>query len=541
MLWHNFWTMTIDPFASLPRIWTLTWADADPAIHPFDPGTVSAVVHAVAPADFPGPYDPTARVGQTTPDPHNAWINVLTLGLAEHYGRWAACWQGKTAGHAVDHGATARWCCPHDSITTPERTLAAITGALLDWRSHLEELAEHFARYLPLPQEPRAAFTAWETAVSELVATAMSRTGSEENWYGNSSQILGWFLSAAGIPDHLCDAMVNDAIGGRFQSWIAPTGAEVADVAEALAAAVTGTEPDHAVWPDIWPWNWPSQRSSELPAAARAPRPDHSPPRVDALTTWRRVRQAARWADVAEHASGPAYTGRDGIAAVFATREEGADRLLAALDLARIDAAAGASLTFARLEGWQHVVLGVSETPFRTTSAWAKGGRDWYAYRPDLPEAFDACLAEATDPGVPLPSRAARVYLDVAFFHPFADGNARSAALALYFVLARDGVVLDQAASLLTIIRPAGDTRGAEAMARHVAALAEQTRRHAQSTRSNPASWPGPRVLGGHPGLGVHQAGGLPVESPLGRACWLMSSAHQPAPCERLHSSPYGS
>jgi fido (protein-threonine AMPylation protein) len=71
-------------------------------------------------------------------------------------------------------------------------------------------------------------------------------------------------------------------------------------------------------------------------------------------------------------------------------------------------------------------------------------GRQRYAYSDELPQAFKACLAEATDPAVPLPSRAARVYLDVPFFHPFADGNSRSAALALYFVLARDGVVLDR-------------------------------------------------------------------------------------------------
>ncbi|MEV0804914.1 hypothetical protein [Micromonospora sp. NPDC050200] len=36
---------------------------------------------------------------------------------------------------------------------------------------------------------------------------------------------------------------------------------------------------------------------------------------------------------------------------------------------------------------------------------------------------FEDCLAEATD-DLPLPSRAARVYLDVAFFHRFDDGNA---------------------------------------------------------------------------------------------------------------------
>jgi hypothetical protein len=72
---------------------------------------------------------------------------------------------------------------------------------------------------LPLPEDPRAAFTAWEAAVGDLVATAVTRTGSDEHWYGNSGRVLSWFLGAAGVPDHLCGAMVEDAIGGRFQSW----------------------------------------------------------------------------------------------------------------------------------------------------------------------------------------------------------------------------------------------------------------------------------------------------------------------------------
>ena len=78
---------------------------------------------------------------------------------------------------------------------------------------------------------------------------------------------------------------------------------------------------------------------------------------------------------------------------------------------------------------------------------------------------------------VPLPSRAARVYLDVLHFHPFADGNARSAALALYFVLAREGIVLDRAAPLLMTRWPASDPRSAEGLAGFVAVLVKQTRR----------------------------------------------------------------
>ncbi|MET7621918.1 hypothetical protein [Streptomyces sp. NPDC005408] len=37
-------------------------------------------------------------------------------------------------------------------------------------------------------------------------------------------------------------------------------------------------------------------------------------------------------------------------------------------------------------------------------------------------------------------------YLDVCFFHPFGDGNARSAFLALIFVLDREGVALSGSA-----------------------------------------------------------------------------------------------
>lgn len=456
--------------------WTLTWADADPATHPFDPSTVPAVVRAVAPAELPPPYAPGARADRTRPNPRTAWTGAVTAGLAGHFGRWAAHWEGLSFGHCVAGGPAPRWCCADDSITTRERTLEAIAGALLDWRAFLEEVADHFQRHLPLPEDTRAAFTAWEAAVGDLVATAVAHTGEQETWYGNSGRVLGWFLSAAGVPDYVADVMLEDAIGGRFRSWTTPTGAEVADAAEDLAAAVTGIEPDRYAWPDTWPVDWPSRRSSELPAASRAPRPSR---RSDALGTWRQVRELARWGEVAEHVRGPVRAGRDGIAEFFAARPEGADRLVAALDLVHADAEAGGPLTFARLQAWQRVVLGVAEAPFRTTSAWAKKGREWYGYRPGLPEAFDACLAEAADPRLPLPSRAARAYLDVAFFHPFDDGNARSAALALSFVLAREAVVLDRAASLLMTVRPAGDTRAAEAMARHVAALVEQTRRHA--------------------------------------------------------------
>ncbi|WP_189299499.1 Fic family protein [Streptomyces albospinus] len=62
--------------------------------------------------------------------------------------------------------------------------------------------------------------------------------------------------------------------------------------------------------------------------------------------------------------------------------------------------------------------------------------------------------------GAPLAARAARTYLDIAFFHPFADGNGHSALLALTFVLAWEGVILGEVGPL-QVTRYADDPAGA--------------------------------------------------------------------------------
>jgi Fic family protein len=52
---------------------------------------------------------------------------------------------------------------------------------------------------------------------------------------------------------------------------------------------------------------------------------------------------------------------------------------------------------------------------------------------------------------------AARVYLDVCFFHPFDDGNARAARLALDCVLTRAGLAIHVAEPIFAIPRWADD------------------------------------------------------------------------------------
>ncbi|UUU36554.1 Fic family protein [Streptomyces sp. CA-210063] len=114
------------------------------------------------------------------------------------------------------------------------------------------------------------------------------------------------------------------------------------------------------------------------------------------------------------------------------------------------------------------------EVPFRQGDAFAKGGRERYALTPHTWRDFERCLRDSADLRVPLASRAARAYLDVAFFHPFADGNARLAMLTLAYVLELEVVRLDQTGPLQTT-RYADDAAGAADLAVLVSVLIRST------------------------------------------------------------------
>ncbi len=194
---------------------------------------------------------------------------------------------------------------------------------------------------------------------------------------------------------------------------------------------------------------------------------------TDSLSVWLRVRREADWqhAPVLQRIP-PASDG-------FRTWCEGpvrrrdpvrAQRLLAAHTLARADAARRTPLNFALLADWQREVLGETEVPFRVNDAYAKDGRERYGLTPRTQTDFASCLRESTDSDIPLAARAARAYLDVAFFHPFTDGNARAALLTLVHILAREDIVLPEVGPLQTT-RYADDPAGAADLATLISAL----------------------------------------------------------------------
>jgi len=185
----------------------------------------------------------------------------------------------------------------------------------------------------------------------------------------------------------------------------------------------------------------------------------------DHLRAWLAIRDQIPWpATVAVPSYVPARDGAEhDIRTVDHARDpERARRLLAALAQSRADR--GQPLTFELMAGWQRHLI--ANTEFRAGTAFAKGGRERYG--PATPAELDACLSQS---GLPLAARAARTYLDICFFHPFDDGNGRAAFLALVFVLASEGVRLDQVGPIRRIARRADEAADATALAELITAL----------------------------------------------------------------------
>ncbi|MFD9725079.1 Fic family protein [Streptomyces sp. NPDC059072] len=450
----------------------LSWDEVDPARQPFDSASAAQVVRGLGPAACV-PIRPDTSFADPAMSAWSggvakSWADAMSYALIRHYGRWTVGWRWAHDEGDFDGGPVGNWCCPRDSITTPEETLARVEAALCEWRAWLENLAGWFEAYPLDLTDIEDQRILWERAARNLILQVVDRTGCGSGWYGHCHQVLTWFLSRWGVAPDVAQGLVGEAIGGRFRSWSGPDAVLVDDIAEQLALSLH---------PGI------GGPGPETPA------PDH-------LRRWLAVRESVPWHEVPDGgADGPVVPVRDGAAqdvrafdrAIDPARAEG---LLSALELLRVDAARGARLDFALLASWQQRLLGTPQPPrFRDVPAFAKGGRERYGIEPDTPARFDACLAEsASDEGGPLglTARAARAYLDICFFHPFDDGNARSAFLALVFVLAREGIALDGIGLLRRITFQAGHPQDPLNLTRYINVHLEETRRRAADRTGNP-------------------------------------------------------
>ncbi|WP_137990981.1 Fic family protein [Streptomyces vilmorinianum] len=451
-----------------PRL--LTWDEVDPARHPFDGAAAARVVRSLGPA-LRVPNRPDVPLGDPAMSAWSRhegklWADAMSYALMERYGRWVVGWRWAHDEGDFDGGPVGSWCCPRDSITTPEETLDRVVAALCEWRAWLESLAGRFEAYPLDPLGIEGQRILWERATRNLIQQVVDRTGCGSGWYAHCRQVLTWFLSRWGVAPDIAQGLVAEAVGGRFHSWTSPDIVLIDDVAERLAQA--------------------------LPPGDR-PRSVAQPP-VDHLERWLAVRGTVAWHEAPfRGGEGPVTPARDGAAedirafdgALDPARAEG---LLAALEHVRAEAVRGARLDFALLQAWQQHVLDTPRPPaFRTLPAFAKGGRERSGIAPDTQAHLDACLAESAkdhDAPLPLTARAARAYLDVCFFHPFDDGNARSAFLVLLFVLAREGVTLDDVGLLRRITFRAGDPQDALRLTGSIDLHLAETRRRTASPSS---------------------------------------------------------
>lgn len=324
----------------------------------------------------------------------------------------------------------------------PTPTIERVVSAVAQWHSFLCDLARTFeALHAETCDDPLASGA--ERAAARLLPLVLERTRVEDAWYQTFARVVSWYLESAGYDSAVVHSVVSELVSGRFESWVAPSDDAAAELCATLGRDVVAAQDDTV-----------GQR--------------------DALDAWMRVRE--RIIEPGHLGVGDRPVGRDAHRDFIerVDRSHGLDRgarMAAALKRCRASARDGEALTFELLQAWQALVLDDAAPAFRSGPAYAKGGRDLYGWSPSTPRRFARCLVEANDPEVPWAVAAARVYLDVCFFHPFRDGNARAARLALDYVLTRVGRSLHAVEPVFLLARAADDPHGVRSLASVLAYL----------------------------------------------------------------------
>lgn len=400
----------------------MSWHDLDAAKQPFDESMARQIVDRCM----------QSVSGSGQPD-RAALAKQLDTDLLAEFGPWIAGWQW-AASEGGGGGPVQSYCCPTHSIFTgkkpAEETTQRVIASIHEWRNFVIELDRVFQ---PLQDFycQSTADAGIQNAARTLLPMVLEYTAATDAWYATFTDVLMWFLESVGYDAAETKKVVAELISGRFDSWVAPSQAT-------MEATI-----------------------DELPGRIEAHANELSQP--DILQRWQALR---------DHELGDRYTStqmrprrpisRDGHAD-YITRvdeqrgPERAERMRRALTACRADAIADRPLTLEILSQWQSLVLDVATAPTRTGPAFARQGRERYGWKNSTMARFQRCLEEANDRSIPTTVRASRAYLDVLFFHPFEDGNARAARLVLDFILTREGLGLHRCEPIFIMSRSVTD------------------------------------------------------------------------------------
>jgi hypothetical protein len=167
---------------------------------------------------------------------------ALNKRFAHAWGPWTCGWAwAQNSGGVVSH-----WCCTSHSLcpkggdhTDVDETAARAAAALEQWHGWLVHLG---ALFRELDVVGRAAVTrsALATAAARIVEACVEQTQAEDAWYAHCAQVIGWFLEHQGVDARDSAALVEAAIGGRFESWSGPSDNVRHEVAQLIGASAAG-------------------------------------------------------------------------------------------------------------------------------------------------------------------------------------------------------------------------------------------------------------------------------------------------------------
>jgi hypothetical protein len=140
----------------------------------------------------------------------------------------------------------------------------------------------------------------------------------------------------------------------------------------------------------------------------------------------------------------------------FRDSERGA-RMQIAIKAVTERAEAGDAVTWEGLCALQRIVLDCESVGFREEPAHANARMETYGCNPRLEDVFAKTLARYDGDALHPLLKACRIYLDVRFFHPFAEGNSAAARLAFQWTLQRGGVRLPELTPLFRLPIGPGD------------------------------------------------------------------------------------
>jgi len=345
--------------------------------------------------------------------------HFLNSAVGLHCGTWARWWSFSGG----DGGFVSSWCCPnHSALLKNDRsiddTIERVVLSVVEWHDAIRFFENQFATLAEetegMPLADRVEHAAVQIA-HELILINSAR----DAWYYTFQSVLEWYLSSLGLEPIAINEELERVVEGRFSSWTEPSSEELRQTAKEIGDVVQGLET--------------SLTNNEF-----------SDNRIDTTAQWlKRRKELERELGFQQKKKITRDEHRAFIERFdFERSQTRGEAMLNALAQCRADAKSDRPLDWEMLRQWQELVL-QREAAFRTGDAFAKGGRERYPLNPGTPKDFRKRLAEANADDVSPLTAAGRVYFDVCFFHPFNDGNARSARLAFEFVLARNNLAFE--------------------------------------------------------------------------------------------------